>query len=125
MGWSIGYDNQRKRDIGYGVPATCDQPGCGREIDRGLSYVCGSEPLGGESGCGLYFCAEHLRYDHGASHTLLCERCLASQEPFTPTPDTAEWNRHKLTDPSWAEWREKFPDEVERLQAAAASKAEA
>ena len=28
MGWSIGYDTNWKRDIGYGVPAKCDHPRC-------------------------------------------------------------------------------------------------
>ena len=28
MGWSIGYDEKWQRDIGYGVPAICDYPGC-------------------------------------------------------------------------------------------------
>jgi len=32
MGWSIGYDGNWKRDIGYGVPAYCDFPGCWTEI---------------------------------------------------------------------------------------------
>lgn len=54
MGWSIGYDSKWKRDIGYGVPAWCDHPGCIEEIYRGLSHVCGGEPYGGERGCGLY-----------------------------------------------------------------------
>ena len=35
MGWSLGYDGRWKRDIGYGVPAVCDFPGCNEEIDRG------------------------------------------------------------------------------------------
>jgi hypothetical protein len=48
MGWSIGYDSKWKRDIGYGVPAPCDLPGCDKEIDRGLAFVCGTEPYGGE-----------------------------------------------------------------------------
>ncbi len=45
MGWSLGHDNRWGkfgRDIGYGVPAICDHPGCNAEIDRGLSYVCGN-----------------------------------------------------------------------------------
>lgn len=33
MGWSIGYDNSWKRDIGYGVPAFCDHPGCMTSIN--------------------------------------------------------------------------------------------
>jgi hypothetical protein len=52
MGWSIGFDTTWNRDIGYGVPAICDRPGCGEAIDRGLSFVCGGEPYGGEKGCG-------------------------------------------------------------------------
>lgn len=28
MGWSVGYDDNWKRDIGYGVPALCDYPDC-------------------------------------------------------------------------------------------------
>lgn len=55
MGWSIGYDNNWKRDIGYGVPATCDHPDCNEEIDRGLAYVCGNEPRGGEDGGNNYW----------------------------------------------------------------------
>src|SRR5690606_23075125 len=53
MGWAVGYDSNWNRDIGYGVPTTCDHPGCNEKIDRGLSYVCGDEPYGGEHGCGL------------------------------------------------------------------------
>ena len=45
MGWSIGFDRRWNRDIGYGVPATCDQPGCGADIDRGLAFVCGGDPM--------------------------------------------------------------------------------
>lgn len=119
MGWSVGYDSSWGRDIGYGVPATCDFPGCGAEIDRGLSFVCGSDPMGGEYGCGLYFCGIHLwlvainpttglidRND-GIEYksVYLCWRCVEEEPPFEPTPDTAEWTRHKMTDPSWAEWR--------------------
>lgn len=109
MGWSIGSHNGR--DIGYGVPATCDHPGCGAEIHRGLSYVCGGEPYGGDTGCGLFFCGSHRHYSgkrdttgavHMAQH---CARCRQRKPPFKPTPDVAEWIEHKATDPSWAEWR--------------------
>lgn len=101
MGWAVGFDEHWQRDIGYGVPATCDYPGCGARIDRGLSYVCGGEPYGGDNGCGLYFCDKHI-YCNGKP---LCERCDVGKEPFEPTPDVAEWIEHKATDPSWAEWR--------------------
>lgn len=111
MGWSIGFDEDWKRDVGYGVPATCDHPDCGAEIDRGLAYVCGNNPYGGEDGCGLYFCAQH---QHGPRQ--LCERCTKRESPFEPTPDVAEWNHHKLTDETWAKWRELNPEQVAKLK---------
>lgn len=90
MGWAVGYDERWKRDIGYGVPALCDQPGCGAEIDRGLGYVCGGEPYGGDLGCGLFFCEEHHAYYLGEGHAL-CDRCARGEPPHAPTPDVAEW----------------------------------
>ena len=123
MGWSIGYDTNWKRDIGYGVPATCDHPGCGAEIDRGLSYVCGGQPYGGEWGCGLYFCEKHLNLFVGGGRekrpTQLCSRCdhKTPKSPFTPTPDHPDWIRHKLTDESWATWRAENPELVAALSA--------
>ena len=100
MGWSVGWDPNWKRDIGYGVPSICDRPECKGKIDRGLSYVCGNEPYGGDSGCGLFFCYACLNADQ------LCERCLDGLEPFEQKPDTDEWTEHKMTDASWAQWRE-------------------
>jgi hypothetical protein len=114
MGWSIGYDSTWDRDIGYGVPAYCDHPGCGKEIDRGLAYVCGGEPYGGDFGCGLYFCAEH----RGFGRHQLCERCTYHKEPFDPTPDHPTWLRHKLKDLSWARWRQENSTKVEQMRAA-------
>jgi len=110
MGWSIGYDSTWDRDIGYGVPAFCDHPDCDAPIDRGLAYVCGSEPYGGDRGCGLYFCDAHrphwVRPPGELRAVNLCERCAPRRRrPFEPKPDTPEWIHHKLTDPSWAEWR--------------------
>lgn len=118
MGWAVGFDTHWNRDIGYGVPALCDQPGCGEEIDRGLGCVCGGEPYGGEKGCGLYFCGDHLAYYwteedeelDDESTVQRCERCGTGKPPFEPTPDTAEWVNHKLTDESWAEWRAEHPE---------------
>ena len=105
MGWSIGYDEKWRRDIGYGVPAYCDHPGCGAEIDRGLAYVCcDQEPYGGDDGCGLYFCAEH-RGGEACTH-----------KGFAPTLDHPIWIRHKLTHESWQQWRDENPAEVEALQ---------
>lgn len=115
MGWSIGYDENHKRDIGYGVPAICDFPSCRKKIDRGLAFVCGGEPYGGEMGCGLFFCEKHRAYYDLESDEVspqLCERCGTGQEPFTPQPDTQEWINWKLTDDSWADWRAENPEFV-------------
>ncbi len=120
MSWAIGYDSHWKRDIGYGVPATCDHPHCIKEIDRGLSYVCGGEPYGGEHGCGLYFCASHLNGDHS-----LCGRCRQGRDPFTPKPDHPRWMRHKLTNESWAPWRAECPEEAAALARAVGAVARA
>jgi len=104
MSWAVGFDKNWNRDIGYGVPAECDHPDCHNKIDRGLAYVCGGEPYGGENGCGLYFCEDHLIY---AGDAAVCERCAAGEKPFEPKPDVDEWIKHKETDPSWEEWRNK------------------
>lgn len=119
MGWSIGYDSKWKRDIGYGVPAICDHPGCDEEINRGLSYVCcGQQPYGGEDGCGLYFCNAHKNY--GPSEDIIspakCDRCLESREPFDPKPDTQEWIDWKETDPSWQAWRDERDAKLETIK---------
>lgn len=110
MSWAVGRDVERQRHIGYGVPAKCDHPGCDADIDRGLAYVCGGEPHGGDDGCGLFFCGDHLFPD-------LCQRCTNDQPPFDPTPDTPEWANHVLTDPSWARWREEEPAWADRMRA--------
>ena len=81
MGWSLDFDTNWCRDIGYGVPAYCDYPDCGDEINRGLSFVCGGEPHGGERGCGLYFCSKHLHLY--VKLPQLCERCAPRRRsPF-------------------------------------------
>ena len=116
MGWAVGYDDNWKRDIGYGVPSICDHPGCGKPIHRGLAYVCGGEPYGGDDGCGLHFCGDHLWLGaKGKSHQV-CDRCRKGKDPFTPTPDTAEWMRHKLRDMTWKPWRDEYPQEVAEIR---------
>lgn len=119
MGWSIGYDERWQRDIGYGVPARCDHPDCTEEIDRGLAYVCGGEPYGGEYGCGLYFCGEHLQPAGGRrGYAQVCVRCRHGRLAFTASPDVPEWLEHKLTHESWALWRGANPREVAAMRAA-------
>lgn len=121
MSWAVGYDFRWHRDIGYGVPAICDDPDCSEPIDRGLAYVCGGEPYGGDEGCGLYFCGEHLYHAPlGAKGYTAqkCVQCCDGERAFTPKPDIERWVRHKLEDDSWQPWRAENPEEVEKLRKA-------
>jgi hypothetical protein len=111
MSWAVGYDDNWKRDVGYGVPSICDYPGCNKRIDRGLSYVCGNNVGGGEHGCGLHFCGSHL-YADGQ----LCDACYAGRDPFDPTPDLFEWILWKLSDNSWEAWREDNPEATKKMK---------
>ena len=120
MSWAVGYDENWKRDVGYGVPATCDHPDCNEEIDRGLAYVCGDEMYGGDRGCGLFFCPAHrsieIDNDDEPIWPPRCDRCIDGDPPFAPKPDLPVWNYWKLTDDSWAEWRAEHPDWVREHQ---------
>lgn len=107
MGWSLGYDTNWDRDIGYGVPAQCDQPNCTAAIDRGLSHVCGNAPYGGETGCGLYFCGAH----GGGMED--CYHVFKDDPEYRPSADVQEWIDHKLKHHSWSEWRAENPDWVQ------------
>jgi len=109
MGWSIGWDNTWKRDIGYGVPALCDHPDCNEKIDRGLNYICGGVPYGSDKGCGLFFCEKHKNLD-------LCERCENNEDPFEPKEDIDDWTTFKLYASSWEEWRKENPDCVRQIR---------
>lgn len=120
MGWSIGYDSTHQRDIGYGVPAYCDHPGCKNEIDRGISYVCGGEPGGGEHGCGLFVCTHHQRSNKHCYQ--LCQHCAdRRRKKLTPSPDHPDWIDWKLTDESWQQWRDENPEEVAKMREALAN----
>jgi len=119
MGWSIGFDRNWNRDIGYGVPAYCDAPKCNAGIDRGLAYVCGhEEPYGGDSGCGLYFCDKHLFWHkfRNGDEGLYCKRCSTYKPPYKPKPEHPEWAAWKLKDESWKDWRLENPEEVTKLR---------
>lgn len=109
MSWAVGHDPNWHRDVGYGVPAQCDHPDCREDIHRGLAYLCGDDIYGGEHGCGLFFCTRH-------GGGTICERCESGQAPFEPTLDTDEWINHKLTDPSWEQWRNECTDQVRATQ---------
>jgi hypothetical protein len=117
MGWSIGFDSNWHRDVGYGVPAMCDYPDCGKQIDRGLGYICGDDIYGGSVGCGLFFCEAHLQEWKVTENGLrrVCERCVLGVDPFMPTADVPEWLKHKLNDASWLIWRDENPDEVAEI----------
>lgn len=84
---------------------------------RGPAYVCGGQPHGGENDCGLYFVDDHLLIPMDGSARQVCDRCHCGDNPFEPTPDRPEWIRHKLTDPSWQQWRDDNPEEVAKLKA--------
>ena len=56
MGWAYGVLPGGK-EVGYSVSATCEEEGCEAQIDRGLSYACGT--MHGNN-CGGYFCPDHL-----------------------------------------------------------------
>ncbi len=85
MGWATG-TNAEGRDIGYGIQATCDRPGCDTEIDRGIYFACGDMHDGGDHGCGKYFCDGHMGYrvvagDDGQPKLTgpqLCDDCIES-----------------------------------------------
>ncbi len=114
MGYSVGFDENWKRDVGYSVPAVCDHPRCDEEIDRGFSFVCGSQMFGGEIGCGLYFCGKHrsMRPTEKDSPMLCLKCCRYEKKPYKPKPDTFEWKMWKLTHESWKDWREENTETV-------------
>lgn len=115
MGWSLGEDRNCKRFVGYGVVAFCDYPGCTKTIDRGLYYVCGGEPYGGDEGCGLFFCDEHMHYGQFSGQK--CIRCADNKTPFKPKKyEHPRWIKHVLTHGSWQQWREENPEEVRRYK---------
>jgi hypothetical protein len=60
---------------GYDVPDTCHAPDCDQAIDRGLSYLCGSDPRWPEPGCGGWFCNKHLSYTGDDECQQLCGAC--------------------------------------------------
>jgi len=119
MSFSIGYDESLQRDIGYGVPALCDHPGCATEIHRGVAYVCGGDFFGGDHGCGMHFCDNHRQYaGDKRDNALLCSRCYHGRGgPYPIKPDLPEWMRWKLTDERWGQWRKENTEEVAKITA--------
>ena len=79
MGWGYCINNE-VREVGYNVDAICDESSCGKEIHRGLAYVCGDMHDGGEHGCGDYFCYEHLVVTEKGQLCKKCEKLLETEE---------------------------------------------
>lgn len=75
MGWGNCGTDSKGRPIGYAFEATCDHPGCTKEIDRGLAYACGGMHGEDEYSCEGYFCDEHLYYSEKAEECL-CIKCF-------------------------------------------------
>ncbi len=109
----MGYACYEKdgRDQGYGIPAICDHPDCFEEIDRGIGYACGGDPM---ENCGLFFCSTHRSHDVDPEaewadenrHDFgVCERCAKGEPAFTPSADTEFWRAWKMNHVTWAKWR--------------------
>jgi hypothetical protein len=95
MGWANCGEDSAGRPIGYAFAATCDHPGCDKEIDRGLAYACGGMHgegcLGGEDdidweasypSCEKYFCYEHLRWLNFTADVSTPQYCFACADKW-------------------------------------------
>ncbi len=96
MGWGDCGTDSKGRNIGYSFEATCDEPGCNKQIHRGLSFACGGmhgeEPIEIHAdgtfwtSCEGYFCEEHLcgwfwETEEGEGEGAdVCATCLADLE---------------------------------------------
>jgi len=86
MGWAHCGTDSQGRPIGYAHAGTCDFPGCGERIDRGLSYACGDMHGEDEFSCEGYFCHKHLLLIEvmPGRHVFLCPTCASAAEPKKP-----------------------------------------
>lgn len=76
MGWGYsGVNPDTGDEMGYSVAGTCSHAGCSKDIDHGLSFVCGGMHQGGERGCGRYYCYSHLVLVGTPASTQLCAKC--------------------------------------------------
>lgn len=97
MGWAHCGTDDDGREIGYGVRALCDFPGCGAEIDRGLGYVCGTMH-GSVNGCGRYFCPAHLTVAGGNQRCLTCAEGVEEDDSPCP-PGNHQWKTQLISTP--------------------------
>ncbi len=110
MGYSVYRDVEgHDRWAGYGVPAECDWADCHAKIDRGMAYKCEEhydltvEDVVEAEGCGLYFCGKH-------------DTDFEQHWDMKPKPDSPEWERHMLNDPSWQQWRDENPEKTAEMK---------
>ncbi|WP_413486299.1 hypothetical protein [Shewanella baltica] len=87
MSWSHCGEDSNSRPIGYAFAATCDHPGCHKQIDRGLSYACGSMHGEDEISCEGYFCEAHRPtfVEHCGRIHQICSQCTKA------LIDSGEW----------------------------------
>ena len=75
-----GFYTIQGKECGYYVIATCEEPGCEVQIDRGLAFACGDNPGAFDDHCAGYFCSEHLFYGGNAWNGQRCGRCADAIE---------------------------------------------
>lgn len=110
MGWAVCWCSEWKRDVGYGVPAYCDYPGCTEEIDRGLGYACTENHYGmNDESCGRYYCSTHECAEWNEETE---ERICGHDDDNHISEDHPRWIHHKLTDETWGPWRDENPEWV-------------
>lgn len=93
MGWADCGTDSFGRPIGYAFQATCDYPGCGNKIDRGLSYACGNMHGNTNWGCEGYFCSEHMLFVDKEHDSQLCEFCY--NDMVALEAEEAEWEEEE------------------------------
>jgi hypothetical protein len=86
-GWADCGTDRNGRPIGYAFEATCDEPGCEAEIDRGLSFACGDQHGEDVHCCERYFCGWHLFWvqlheTHGGGTSFVCRECLEELKQY-------------------------------------------
>jgi hypothetical protein len=79
-------------EVGVMVDQECDEPGCTEQIVRVFDRVCGEDHGDNESGCGKYFCSQHLYLDGDLfeadeDQPQLCADCAGMRPPQDSTAD--------------------------------------
>ena len=90
MGWADCGTDSKGRSIGYGYGTICDQRGCAKEIDRGLSYACGGMHGDDEYSCEKYFCEDHQKILIETDQGNLIKVCSECEKPYIEDEDWAE-----------------------------------